>query len=129
MIHCNADYTALLEAFKRALLAEDASSNTTDAYLSDISHFITWYMRNFRAFSLSEVIPSDIREYREFLQEQVPPAAPATINRRLAALRRFFAWTKERQFTEAQEEVIEVIGSHCYWIGYMGKDYFIHTLT
>jgi len=102
MIHCNADYTALLEAFKRALLAEDASSNITGVYLSDISHFITGYIRNFRAFSLSEVIPTDIREYREFLQEQIPPTAPATINRRLAALRRFFSWAKENHLIESQ---------------------------
>jgi integrase/recombinase XerD len=32
----------------------------------------------------------------------MPPAAPATINRRLAALRRFFTWTKEQQLTDVQ---------------------------
>ncbi|MGZ3617794.1 MAG: tyrosine-type recombinase/integrase [Ktedonobacteraceae bacterium] len=46
--------------------------------------------------------PSDIRAYREFLQEQIPPTAPATINRRLAALRRFFSWAKENHLTEFQ---------------------------
>ncbi|HKF35890.1 MAG TPA: hypothetical protein VKB35_03230 [Ktedonobacteraceae bacterium] len=54
-------------------------------------------MRNFQTFILGEITPTNIHAYREFLQEQVPPAAPATIDRRLAALRRFFAWTKERQ--------------------------------
>ncbi len=39
--------------------------------------------------------------FREYLQEQIPPMAPATINRRLAALRRFFTWAKERQFIAA----------------------------
>src|SRR5260221_3104342 len=102
MIHSKTDLPALLDAFKQYLYTEDASSNTTHAYLSDIGHFITWYIRNVQAFIIGEITPTDIRAYREFLQEQVPPAAPATINRRLAALRRFFAWTKERQFTEAQ---------------------------
>lgn len=32
----------------------------------------------------------------------MPPAAPATINRRLAALRRFFTWAKEHQLTDVQ---------------------------
>src|SRR5260370_1796881 len=102
MIHSKTDLPALLDAFKQYLYTEDASSNTTHAYLSDIGHFITWYIRNVQAFIIGEITPTDIRAYREFLQEQVPPAAPDTINRRLAALRRFFAWTKERQFTEAQ---------------------------
>ena len=94
-------------------LPQCTSSNTTHAHLSDIGHFITWYIRNFQAFIISEITPTDIRAYREFLQEQVPPAAPATINRRLAALRRFFAWAKERQFTEAQpaERIRNVVGS------------------
>src|SRR5258708_39741514 len=102
MIHSKTDLPALLDAFKQCLYTEDASSNTTHAYLSDIGHFITWYIRNVQAFIIGEITPTDIRAYREFLQEQVPPAAPATINRRLAALLRFFNWAKERQFTEAQ---------------------------
>jgi site-specific recombinase XerD len=94
MIHA-VDFAVLLEAFKQALHAEDASRNTTSAYLSDIGHFITWYIRNFQVFNIGEVTPTDIRAYREFLQEHIPPTAPATINRRLAALRRFFNWAKE----------------------------------
>jgi site-specific recombinase XerD len=96
------DLAVLLEAFKQALHAEDASRNTTSAYLSDIGHFITWYIRNFQAFNIGEVTPTDIRAYREFLQEHIPPTAPATINRRLAALRRFFNWAKENHLTESQ---------------------------
>ena len=51
------------------------------------------------------ITPTDIREYREFLQEQIPPVAPATINRRLAALRRFFSWAKEHHLTDVQPAV------------------------
>jgi integrase/recombinase XerC len=102
MIHANADLPALLEAFKQSLYAEDASSNTTSAYLSDIGHFIAWYIQSFQEFNISEVTPTDIRAYREFLQKQIPPTAPATINRRLAALRRFFTWAKENHLTEFQ---------------------------
>ncbi|HEY6411876.1 MAG TPA: site-specific integrase [Ktedonobacteraceae bacterium] len=84
------DRIALLEAFKQCLYAEDTSRNTTSAYLSDLSHFLDWYSQFSPSFDLDGVTPTDIRDYREHLQERVPSLAPATINRRLAALRRFF---------------------------------------
>jgi site-specific recombinase XerD len=95
-------FPEILEAFTYYLHAEDASSNTTSAYLSDLAHFVTWYTQTISDFRIEEITPSDIRTYREFLQEQTPPTAPATINRRLAALRRFFTWTKESRLTEFQ---------------------------
>jgi site-specific recombinase XerD len=93
---------ALLEAFTQYLYEEDTSRNTTNAYLSDLSQFLNWYSQTFAAFDLAAVMPGDIRDYREHLQEQIPPLAPATINRRLAALRRFFAWAKENGYAENQ---------------------------
>lgn len=102
MTNSNADLPVLLEAFKQSLYTEDASSNTISAYLSDTGHFIIWYFRNFQAFNISEVTPIDLREYCAFLQEHIPPTAPATINPRLAALRRFFSWAKENHITESQ---------------------------
>ncbi len=96
------DRFALLKAFKQYLYAEDTSRNTTSAYLSDVSHFITWYTQAFQENNLDTVTAIDIRDYREHLQGQIPPIAPATINRRLAALRRFFSWTKENGWTESQ---------------------------
>ena len=91
--------TAFLAAFMQSLHAEDASGHTMSAYNSDLTHFLSWYHQTFHEFDLDAVTPTDIRAYREFLQEQIPPAAPATINRRLAALRRFFTWAKENQLT------------------------------
>ncbi|MFL5655391.1 MAG: tyrosine-type recombinase/integrase [Ktedonobacteraceae bacterium] len=96
------DRSALLEAFKQYLYAEDTSRNTSSAYLSDLSHFLNWCSQTIETFDLDEVTPTDIRDYREHLQEIVPPLAPATINRRLAALRRFFSWAKENGCTEDQ---------------------------
>jgi site-specific recombinase XerD len=102
MIHSNADVPALLEAFKQALHANDASRNTTSAYLSDLAHFVFWYAQTIGVCKIDEITPTDIRAYREFLQDHIPPTAPATINRRLAALRRFFRWAKENHLTESQ---------------------------
>src|SRR5256885_16972059 len=96
------DRFALLEAFKQDLYAEDTSRNTTSAYLTDLSHFLNWYSQTFEAFDIAVVMPGDIRASREYLQEQVPPLAPSTINRRLAALRRFFFWAKVNGFAEKQ---------------------------
>ncbi len=96
------DLSVLLESFRRALHSEDASKNTTSAYLSDLTHFVSWYAQTIGEFHIDEITPTDIRAYREFLQEQIPPTAPATINRRLAALRRFFSWAKENHLTKFQ---------------------------
>src|SRR5258708_5368901 len=96
------NHVTLLEAFKQHLLAEDTSKNTVNAYLSDLSQFMNWYSQTFAAFDVDDVTPTDIRDYRAYLQEQIPPAAPATINRRLASLRHFFRWAKEQHFTVAQ---------------------------
>ena len=96
MIPNAADFPEILEAFKQHLHSEDASRNTTNAYLSDLTNFVTWYARTLSECHIDEITPTDIRAYREFLQEQIPPTAPATINRRLAALRRFFTWAKEK---------------------------------
>ena len=98
----NDDQTALLEAFKRYLHSEDISTNTISAYFSDVTHFMNWYIQSFQEFDIDVVTPTDIREYREYLQERVPPIAPSTINRRLAALRRFFTWAREQQLTAKQ---------------------------
>jgi integrase/recombinase XerD len=91
---------AIFEAFKQHLHVEDASRNTTSAYLSDLTQFVSWYTQTVSDFHIDAITPSDIRAYREFLQEQIPPTAPATINRRLAALRRFFTWAKQNRLTE-----------------------------
>jgi len=96
------DFSALLEAFRQTLHTEDASRHTTSAYLADLQHFLSWSVQTMGACTIDEITPTDIREYREFLQEQIPPAALATINRRLVALRRFFVWAKEYQLTESQ---------------------------
>jgi site-specific recombinase XerD len=86
MMTSSVDLPVLLESFKWTLHAEDASRNTTSAYLSDLAHFVSWYAQTIGAFKIDEITPTDIRAYREFLQEHIPPTAPATINRRLAGL-------------------------------------------
>lgn len=96
------DFTTVLESYHQSLLADDASQHTVCAYLSDLRRFLSRAVQTMSTCEIDDMTPTKIREYREFLQEQVPPAAPATVNRRLAALRRFFAWAKEQRLTESQ---------------------------
>jgi hypothetical protein len=41
-INSNTDLPAPLEAYKLHLYTEEASRNTTNAYLSDLAHFVSW---------------------------------------------------------------------------------------
>jgi site-specific recombinase XerD len=54
------------------------------------------------------VTSPDIQEYRGYLVTN--GSKPATVNRRLIALRRFFAWLKrERQITDSPFEILEKV--------------------
>ncbi len=52
------------------------------AYLSDRHRFFTWSALTIGTCSIDDITPTEIRAYREVLQQRDPPAAPATINRR-----------------------------------------------
>lgn len=69
MMDATDDVAALLEAFGQALHAEDASRHTTSAYRADLHHFLTWLVQTTDACRLDEITPTNIRDYREFLQE------------------------------------------------------------
>ena len=73
---------------------QEASPRTRASYRLDLRHFATWFTRTVEeAFRPEAVTPTDIREYRGHLLT-VARRQPATVNRRLAALRRFFQWAK-----------------------------------
>jgi site-specific recombinase XerD len=66
-------------------LAEDACQLPT-------LHFAGWFAQTVgEAFGPEAVTPTDVREYRGYLLN-VEKRQPSTVNRRLAALRRFFQW-------------------------------------
>src|SRR5918911_118589 len=67
---------------------------TRRAYQLDLLHFAGWLLQTVgEGFSPEAVTPTDVREYRGYLIN-VEHRQPATVNRRLAALRRFFQWAK-----------------------------------
>src|SRR3954454_17619649 len=84
----------LVGRFLQDLERQETSPRTRDAYRLDLLHFAGWFARTVgETFSPEAVTPTDVREYRGYLLT-VEKRQPATVNRRLAALRRFFVWAK-----------------------------------
>ncbi len=66
--------------------------STLAAYRASITHFRDWYTAAYHdAFHLAQVMPRDVRDWLTY-QQQVEHAAPATMNRRLVALKQFYQW-------------------------------------
>jgi site-specific recombinase XerD len=79
-----------LGAFLADLAREGAAPKTLASYRTDLAHFVRWFAASTdEAFAPAAVTPTDLRDYRAHLLT-VANRAPATVNRRLAALRRFF---------------------------------------
>src|ERR671916_416995 len=83
-----------LTDFITELTREEVGEKTVRAYRSDLAHFGRWFAgATGEAFAAAAVTPTDLRDYRAHLVG-VERRQPATVNRRLAALRRFFLWAK-----------------------------------
>jgi integrase/recombinase XerD len=84
-----------LEAFLASLRARDRSPRTVGGYRDDLASFARWFEEtNGREPEPVAVTPLDVREWKEFLE--IRGQSPATINRKLAALRSFFAWAQSQ---------------------------------
>src|SRR3712207_3140915 len=83
-----------IDQFLADLRRQDAAPATVRNYAADLRAFARWFRDSTgEPFSARAVTPTDLREYRSYLRT-VERRQAATINRRLAALRRFFAWAK-----------------------------------
>jgi site-specific recombinase XerD len=81
-------------SFIDELRRQETAPKTWQNYKSDLLCFGRWFAGvNDESFTAAAVTPTDIREYRSFLLN-VERRTPATVNRRLAALRKFFGWAK-----------------------------------
>jgi site-specific recombinase XerD len=80
-----ADYRSHLEN-------EDHSDLTIKVYLSDVEAFAAWFGKtNREALEPARVTPSDLRSYRQHLQEELRQKA-STVNRKLASLSSWLRW-------------------------------------
>src|SRR5829696_6501978 len=88
------DFDRLVGRFMADLERQETAPKTRDAYRLDLLHFAGWFAQTVgETFTPEGVTPTDVREYRGYLIN-VEKRQPSTVNRRLAALRRFFGWTK-----------------------------------
>ncbi len=90
------DQPADITAFLTDLAREPRSEQTWRAYRSDLTLFAGWLTHTtgdvFEARKLTRI---DVRDYKQHLLS-VEGRKPATINRRLAALRAFSTWAKKK---------------------------------
>ena len=79
------------DEFRRALSGEDLALSTVRAYCGDLTAFFRWYApHSVRALSTKDLI-----RYRQHLSEE-RGLGPASVNRKLEALRRFCRWAHQR---------------------------------
>lgn len=74
------------------LRQQGKSPRTVQSYAADLRDFARWYRDSFgEGLQADGVLARDIEDFKAHLQT-VRRAAPRTVNRRLAALSRFFKW-------------------------------------
>ncbi|HEX5501815.1 MAG TPA: tyrosine-type recombinase/integrase [Thermomicrobiales bacterium] len=91
-----------IDAFLDARAAGDGSRHTLAGYRHDLVGFARWFAEHVPTepgFAPDAVTPTDIREYRGWLV-RAAGRKPATVNRKLAALRAYFAFCKARGYRQ-----------------------------
>ncbi len=84
----------MLDDFKNYMVGLDKSPKTVDGYIRDMTLFATWFRQsNGEELTPQSMTKIDARQYRQHLL-LVEKAKPATINRKLAALRAYSDWAK-----------------------------------
>lgn len=83
-----------IDAFLADLQREDVAASTAETYGLDLRGFARWFRTTLgESFTARAVTPTDVRDYRAYLRTLERRQA-ATVNRKLAALRRFFLWAQ-----------------------------------
>jgi integrase/recombinase XerD len=92
---------ALAEYEQTLLEQEDLAPASIRNYLSDIRHFIAWYERQMppeaHRFAPQMITTPALTRYRAYLQAD-QQQRPASVNRSLVSLKRYFSWAMQKQF-------------------------------
>lgn len=81
-----------IEAFLEHLAGELCAADTVRSYRSDLAVFGLWFEQSTgERLTAAGITRNDVQRFIAY-QRTVTKAAPATTNRRLACLRRFFTW-------------------------------------
>jgi len=99
----------ILETYTKHLKTVGKSAHTVKAYAHDLGGFAHWFVQTTgEGFDPQAIGPRDISEYRSYLLTR--GKKPATVNRRLVALQRFYKWAqKQGQVTNSPFEALEGI--------------------
>jgi integrase/recombinase XerD len=83
-----------VDQFLTRLAQEEAAAKTVANYKSDLGLFARWFRDTTgEDFAAAAITPTDLREYRSYLLT-TKRSSPATVNRHLAALKRFFRFAQ-----------------------------------
>ena len=83
-----------MQEFASYLRERGRAERTVLGYLADLAHFARWFADTAgRELAPRLLTAADLRDYRQYLLV-VQHARPATVNRRLAALRAYAAWAR-----------------------------------
>lgn len=90
--------TKIIRTFRKHLKKQRKHPNTIRSYSSDVELFVDWLSNTIGSgFSLNDVTVSDMKDFKTFLLTR--NASATSVNRRLTALRRFFEFAIDQQFT------------------------------
>ncbi|SMB97155.1 integrase/recombinase XerC [Thermanaeromonas toyohensis ToBE] len=75
------------------LVSQHLSENTMEAYYFDLQDFAQWYLQTTGESPRPELVTElDLAEYRQYLMRCMKPS---TVNRRLAALKKWLSWAQD----------------------------------
>jgi site-specific recombinase XerD len=98
---------ASLDAFLDTLAEGEASRHTLASYRLDLLGFARWFAEHVPTeprFTPEAVTPTDLRAFRDWLVRQAK-RKPTTVNRKLAALRAYFAFCKAHGYRQGLDEL------------------------
>ncbi len=88
---------AIALSFQSFLGEQGKHLNTIRSYGNDLKQFFSWCRNSFgEGFEVVELSRSDIQDFRSFLLTR--NASPASVNRKVTALRQFFEFCLQRNF-------------------------------
>ncbi|MEW5954877.1 MAG: tyrosine-type recombinase/integrase [Bacillota bacterium] len=90
----------ITDSFFEDIYYGGAARSTVEAYKKDLSYFINWYgATNDMQLQPNAITSIDLREYQGYMQN-VRRLKPATINRRIAVLKKYILWAHGKGYVE-----------------------------
>jgi site-specific recombinase XerD len=100
----------VIDGFRTELTRQDKSPATIRNYTNDVELFAKWMNETYGGFDVAKVVQRDIIEYRSHLLT-AQSGSPATVNRRLASLSKFFGWCMATKLTKAKQNPVDGVKS------------------